>query len=987
MLFDNPDLLSNEEIREELTGLGYSTNIIDSIIEQFWFHDWGNSFISFPNNFYLLKNFLKITKPNRFSRFGFYTYFYHKVVREYEKLREPFQKLSLVFELIQTDQLSLLEFNNILKQIKAPKEISAKYLHDIQLISIIRTERRITVKWTHHTLTEYLAADYILNQKDVIKTAAKFIFYSGTGPTILIPSWTGTLRFLLEQNPESFIDWLISFIKKNPDSLEDQLAETLIFSASDSISKNNKTKLFHLVFDSYQNRKYWIPVWAYLNLFKFVDEEIYRFLKTQADNKDYILQGNIAATINGMLQHKHKAITPKEKEYWQGKLIKYANNENNNGVLQRHALAALENFKGETDIIRQVQKNATSPDSLVREAFINMCKEIDPNSADSITFFIKAITDDTAHIYARNALYAINSSQGIKTLLQNIADNPRFIHQFLDKESIFNNKEKQADKELIDNIQKNINPHVINIIKKIILNAFIGVHNYNAGKSYFLQQLTQIVQSKSPKYLEELLKTIQGLSAEQKNTLFINDIEGVIAVLLKPEDIGELKEIFTNTLHHHAGYTLAEAIRLAPQVGNQQGEAVLKKGIELEITADPKTFPKYDDYQKQQEVKIYKQFQEYLSPPTEGQYFPQVFRFFIENQNIIENQWKESEKERLLSLAIDSNLTMIDPDKIIVRYKDQKTKSGEYTISSIAGYFSNVLQVIHRLSPETLRTPKNRQKVINFIPLAYSSDLNVIQEILKSVTDQELTTVNKIMLDKNNDARYLIPQTYIYFSNLFENLTSPKDVLKSFVTDSLLNDSDREYSLGNLEKYLSPSNYADEAFLKKLWNPKIRNLLSDTANALLISVFHNEKAIAWRFEILKSSAKPYQRQEGAHSVGELELELDYMKFAKPLIELSDEKYLKQIIDLLDFSLSIIKKKDYWEYVNYLWRITIAFVVRENFLLSKSALDKVEAWADKNKAINNINWFSKRLELALNTFAKSIQAKNLRDAISLVEKLK
>lgn len=968
-MFDDPNKLSNEKIREELTKAGISQELIDSIVEQFWFHDWGNSFIAFPSNFLLLQKFLAETKPDKFSRFDYYTYFYHNIISDFEKFREPLQKIALVFELMQTDQLPLSEFTDLLKEINAPALLSIKNLQDRQLVSIIESEGNQIAKWSHHTLTEYLAADYILSQKEVLKTAVKLMIYSSSGLTRFIPSWIGTLRFLLEQNPEPLLNWIIKFIEKNPDFMDDQLAETLVFSTHDSISAGYKTQLFHIVYDSFQGKKWWIPVWAYNHLFKFIDEKIYQKLKSQTDEKDYIYRGNIAAIIDGMLQHNHPLIQ-KEKEFWKAKLIEYANDKNGNGVLQRHAMAALENFQGENDIIQKVQERTTSPDSLVREAFINMCKVVDPNFPESIEFFIKAIADDSAHIYARNALYSINSEQGIKTFLESIINNPRFIHEFLDKESIFNKKEKQADEELIDNIQKNLNTEIITLIKKIIIVAFTGDHNYNAGKSYFLQQLTRIVQSERPDYLRELIKTIEGLTNEQKKNLFINDIEGIIAVLLKPEDLEELQKIFTDQLHDYAPHVFTQAIRMAPYVDNPQGEAVLKRGIELNITVDPKTLPKYDDYQKQQEAKIYKQFLDYLNPPTEGQYFPQVFSCFIESQKIIEDQWKEPEKERLLNLAIDSNLDKIEPEKIKVHYKDQETKSGEYTVSSIAAYFGSILQVIHKLKPSVLELPKNRQKVINFIPFAYNNDLKVIQEILGNVTDKELETVNGLMKDQTKDIRYLIPQTYIYFSSTIPNLKSPKGVLMSFVKDQFIGESDRECALRNLERYLSSSDPSDETFLKSLWNPDIRNSLSDRANSLLISVFHDNKSIVWRFEILKSLAKPFQKQEGVHSVGELEHELDSMVFAKPLIELNDEKYLDKFISLLDFSLTIIDKAEYWESINYLWRIAIAFVIRDDFLLSQSALQKLKAWARQNKNVSNINWFNKRLE---DTIAKSMNA--------------
>ncbi len=984
MLFDDPNLLSNEEIRDDLIEEGYELRLIDSIIQQFWFHDWGNSFISNPKHFELLKKYLLEKKSSTFSRFEFYTFFYNNQVQNYQKFTLPLQRIALIFELMQTDNIDIESFQEILKGLGVSELISLGSLEESNLITIVEENNKEIVKWVHHTLTEYLAAIYILDQRNPNKSLNKYMCSSESGTVTFIPSWTGTLRFIVEKSPELVIDWLETGLKVNLDFLNDQVSEVIVFSTPTSIQEDYKRKLFHLVYDSYQDKKWWIPVWAYHKLYKFINRESYTNIKKNVNAEGYEYRGNIAAIIDGMLQNDHSLITADEKNFWRNILINYANEITPKGVLQRHSLAALENFVGDSSIIKAVAVNDESNDNLVKEAFLNMCKAVDPNAPISIKFFIKGISEDTSHIYARNALYAISTKDGVTFFLQNIVQNQKFIHEFLDKESIFNKDEKQADKPLLDNIQKNLDSQNIDSIKKLILNAFIGERNYKAGESYFLQQLALLIQSQEPNYLEELIETIQKLSTEEKNRLFINDFEGVLSVILEVRKLEKLKEIFNDTLHHHSGYTLAEAIRLAPKNGNPKGEEILRKGIELGITADPEKLPKYDDHVKERELEIYKQFRQYLSPPVKDRYFPEVFRFFIDNQKIIEKQLDDSELQRLLNLALDSNFNKIDPVKINIHYKDSESKTGEYTISSVASYFGDVLRVIEKLKPETFKSSENRKKVINFIPFAYSNDLQIIKDILVTVNDEEITTLNTIMMDKENDARYLIPQTYIYFSSIFTNLKSPKEVLISFIKDKLISESDKDYALKTLQKYILKDDTEVEKLLLNLWNPKERNSLSTSANDVLISVFHNNEAISWRFQQIKDTAKPFKRHEGAHSVGELELEIDYNAFANPLIELKDEKYLKQFIDLLDFSLSLNTNEDYSEYMNYIWRIAIAFVIREDFFLSEEAYEKLKKWAEDNKNAPNINWFHKRLEMALNA-SKSIHSKQnkVSEAITLL----
>ncbi len=984
MLFDNPNLLSNEEMREELTKLGYSADIIDSIIEQFWFHDWGDSFISDINHFEVLKEFLKEKNPGTFSRFDFYYYFFEKTLPDYRKLRISFQQLGLYFEQVQKNQIPLTEFVDLLEKIKAPAPLNTKYLEDQKLITISNQDGTEVASWAHHTLTEFLAADHFLSQKNPIDEIKKLVIDSRTGSDLLKSSWIGALRFLIEQNSEYFGTWIVEFLTNNPDSLVDHIVEVVVFATSSSIKAASKKSLFDLIFDRYQEKKFWIPVWAYHNLYKFVDEASYKSLKANADDKEYVHKGNIAAVIDGMFQHNHPLLSEEEKGFWRDKLISYAKEENENEVLNRHALAALENFKGEADIIPQVEKNYKSRDSLVRDAFISTCRAIDANSPDSIDFFIKAIADDVSQIYGRNALYSIDAKEGITAFLQKIIDNPKFIHEFLDNESIFNSKDKKADSVLIDNIRKNKNPEIIDLLKKLVINSYTGDRNYDAGKSYFLQQIGLIIQSDDLGYLDELVKTIASLPKEKQQILFINDIERILSALLKPEELEEMQKVFNNTLHHHAGYALAEAVRLAPSSGNPNGEAVLQKGIELGITTDPKKLPKYEDYQKEKDEKIYKQFQDYLNPKKKGTYFPQVFRHYVENRSLIELRWNKTDKERLLDLAVGSILEKVDPLNFEVHYKNTKNKSGEYTITSITSYFTPVLEVINIINPQILQEPENRKKVVNYIPFSYSSDYKVVREILGEIKDEELSSVNKLMLDKKNDVRYLIPQTYIYFARTNANLVSPKEVLLSLISDPLISESDHEYALDNLERFITSTDTNIEKILEKLWAPEKRTRISDIANGLLITVFKNEKAIAWRFNALKTSATPFRRQEGGHSVGNFEIELDTKTFAKPLINLKDEKYLDRFIDLLDFTLTIVDKPDHNEYLNYLWSIVIAFVARDEYLLSVDALITIKTWAEQHLEQPKVNWLLKRIaELIVqyNLVVKVVEGKN---ALAFIE---
>ena len=718
MHYGDPKYLSNETIREFLLKLRYSQTFTDHLLDQFWFQDIFNSFIADPHNFEILKRYLEKSKPTIISRFDFYYYFFEESVKDFSKLRISLRQLGLVFEHLQKNQMELSEFEEVLKQLRVPTTFTSDFLQKAHLMSLSEVEGKIFITWTHHSLSEFLVADHILSQKEPSKELEKLIVDKSSGKKLIIPSWTGTLRFLVENKPNYFSLWIVEFLTVSPDATVDMISEMLVFSTPQSTKSTIKKDIFTCIFGYYQAKKFWLPTWVYHHLYKFIDKEQYEGLKKDADDKDFYYKGNVAAVIDGMLQHKHPFFTQQEKASWKKKLIEYANDGNDNGVLQRHALAALKNFKEETDIIKQVEKKGESTDHLILDAFIDLCRVINPNSEEAINNFIRVIAEDRSTIYGRYGLWEISSQRGIEYFLDKVKDNPRFIHEFLDNESIFNKPTSHADDKLIENIRRNKTANVIALLKKFVVASYTGERNYDAGKSYFLQQIALIINGEQPDYLYELIKTIKALPKEQQNIVFINDIENTISVLIRTEDLDKLRGEFSDAFHHHAGYTLAEAIRIAPKSGNPVGEEVYKKGIELGIIIDPSTLPKRD-FKKEEEDRIYKQFQEYLSPPKKGQYYPQVFRHFIEHKAVIEKSWTSEEKNRFLSLAIENNLKQIDPSKIEVHYKNSETKAGEYTISSLAAYFGDVLEAINLLEPEILKLPENRKKIVNFIPFAY----------------------------------------------------------------------------------------------------------------------------------------------------------------------------------------------------------------------------------------------------------------------------
>lgn len=989
--------LDNQEIRQILSGHKYSSGfkpseeLLNDIIEKFWFHDFYNSFISDPVFLEYLKKYLDNTKPKKFNRFGFYQFLFDQTLEQKDK-RLTLQLIGLAFEQLQTDAINPSDYEGLLKAVKAPKGIlNAFWMQEKHLAKIADREGKKYFIWEHHTLSEFLTAEHILQAKNPLEEFQKLAVLGQEGVVAFKPSWSGVLRFLLE-SPKSTetLHWFVSFLNEHKDNIDDNLSELLAFVDID-IPPRTRKKIFELIYNSYFDRIVWLPVWAKSRLAKFVDEESYKRLKKDIKEwsnttETFVRRGNVVSTIEGLLENKSTLLTETEKKFWYTKLIDFANNPNDdgNGVLQRHSLAALALFKEDKIIPLVAQKCfEETQDSLVRDEFIQFCINTAPNSKPAITYFIKGVKKGST-IYARYGLYKITTRVSIEYFLSQISQDEQFLKAFLEHESIFD--KEGADRELIKNIEKQANPQTIKELKKLIFTVFRIEAYYKKDQSNFLQQIARFISKHDPKYLFEVLEDIKKEKDKQKIDRLFWDSKELLALLLTKDNVKQYFETLEN-LSGRVKRDLQSPVYIAKRLNGEIGEQVYQEAVKrgyVEKVDESQSQKDFDKEQKKRKQEIYDSFTNQLKPEPD-KYMPGVFEYFLHNRKEIEEQWQEKEKKHLLRLAIIDGIKKIDPTQFKVTIPDKSTR--QFSWAPVASYYADILSVVRIFAPEEIQS--HRQQIINFIPYAFSDDMSLILDLIPKVNDENLTFVNKVMSDPKDDRRYLIPGSYIYLVGQYAKkgckLQSVKSVLLSFIGDKDIPDYEQRAVLENLTFFVDDSDKKTKAFLKDVFEKSKDKELSKTANALLITVYKDEDSINWRFAQLKTPIEFDRKQiEGIeHSVGPEERELDSLVFAKPLIELQDEKYLPKFLDLLTYSFKISEKKrnkKYWDYVNYLWRITIAFVKNLKGKGSFKPLLTLEDWVSKNATYENSNWLTARVRQLRAEYINSISKSKLANIL-------
>jgi len=748
------------------------------------------------------------------------------------------------------------------------------------------------------------------------------------------------------------------------------------------IPPRTRKKIFELIYNSYFDRIVWLPVWARNRISKFVDAEFYKRLKEDIKEwsnttETFVRRGNVVSIVEGLFEVESKLLAPHEKKFWENTLIEFANNPNDdgNGVLQRHSLSALAYFKDDKIIPLVAQKCFDeTQDSLVRDEFIQFCINTAPNSKPAIMYFIKGVKKGST-IYARHGLYKITAKKAIGYLLSKISKDEEFLKSFLKHESIFD--KEGADKELIRNIKKQVGPKIIKELKKLIFTVFRIEVYYKEDQSNFLRQIAQLICKQYSGYIFEVLDDIKNENDEQKIDRLFYDSKEFLALLLTKDNVKqyfESLEGFPARTRNNAQYAVYAAKRINGDIGEQVYQEAVKLGFVQKVKED-KSLKYLERQETKRKQEIYDAFVKQLEP-SPGKYNPGVFKYFLQNRKNIETQWEDKDKKRLTKLAIEEGIRKINPRQFKVTIPDKSTR--RFSWSSVASYYGDVLQVVNSLAPDEVEEYK--QQIIDFIPFAFSDDMSLILDLIPEVKDEDLTFVNKVMSNPKDDKRYLIPGSYIYMIGQYAKrgckLKSVKSVLLSFIGDKDIPDYEQRAALENLAFFIDDSDKKTKAFLKDVFKKSEDKELSKTANALLITVYKDEDSINWRFTQLRTPIKfDKNRVEGIeHSVGPEERELDTLAFAKPLLNLQDEKYLPKFFDLLIYSFKVVegkRDKKYWDYVNYLWRIVIAFIENLKEKGSFKPLLTLEDWASKHSGYENSNWLVARIRELRKVYIDSI----------------
>ncbi len=902
-----------------------------------------------------IENVSEITKANLFEFF-----IYRKLEMEDKKLdrqrrdliKRVLEKLALIMETYQTNLLKKDELMSFFDDLQSDLKLSLLQQIPIEIFfdKTLLKDNIDSIEFDNTEFQEYLVAKEITRLGKNIRT----IFELSVDPEIreIYPSWFNTLGFVVDLDI-SILKPLLDFGRMSKEGItqDEEYHRFLTKVDVKRLPIEERKAIFEQVFTYYQSVLHWIDWDIARNLSYYFGKSQYDLVMYYVDegrfednDRRFVCLGNVAQVVGFLLER--DIFDNEQKAYWKRKLIEFATDRNENGVLQRNALFALGSLRDDT-VIKKVESVWKSEDELIRNNFLKLCMEVNPHHNLSIKYFVEGTKRESIH--ARYGLYEVTDGQAVKKLLDAFIRDPSFLNRFIDQESIL----KDSDGKIIDNIKEAWDSDIEGKLQLIVQKAFESRNWYRAKDSEFIKSIALLLKKKNENYLFNLISQIAE-SSDLRKSLF--SFRNLSSALLEKEQVGE----FINQLSQFengkrvALWTLQQ-IKFSKRT---DAEEIYEEGKNCFIHEYREAESNWEKQAKKpsEGERLYTEFQSRLEP-EKGKYSPDVFKFYLNNKDTLTPLITKNEEDRLKSLIEESIFENFDPGEHDLTFTNKDGGSTSYTTHAWIHIFGDCIQIASELN---LDITKHRKRIINYIPFAYSKHLEAIFPLVKDVQPDEIESLLAVYRGKKSDLWRFMPDNFIRASERYV-IKEAVLVLRKFVAQQDFSIHDRLRALTTSE-FLTP----DASYLKKVFEQYEKDKeelrkLAEKANELLIEKHKDEEAISWRFNELKNRTFPFKEQTGVHSVSTHERELREKEFAAPLMKLKHPQYERQFLDLLGDSFNILKMKEHWSYAQYLWQVVYAYFDNLKEQRSYNPLSNLEKFVEKHSSDEGINWFKYRLK--------------------------
>lgn len=954
------------QVREYLLNAKHSEKDIDDLLSRMQSFGHRMLVVQIPRYLFFLEAFLKnkgVDAAAKVSRNELFEYFIYSELEVEDKnlntdkktiTKRVLEKLALTMEIYQTNVLSKDELMTFFDELKSDLKLAALTQINLEVFfekSLLKNNED-SIEFGNTEFQEYLAAKEISRFPDPDRAAFGFVVDPDADE--IYPTWYNALTFLVDMR-EDLLEQLVEFsgLYGNQFKVMDEGFLNFLSRVDPrNVPTTLRQKLFKNSIIYHRRTGQWISGQLTSALPGFYDPSLETDLKSwvadaekEKDANRFVPLGNIAYIVAYLL--KHGAVL--DSHYWREKLITYAGDDNENGVLQRHALYALEHL-GDASVIDKLP-SLVGRDELVNRGFLDLCKELDADNPKSVEYFIEATRRNDIH--GRYGIFALKKPESIKKFLETFNNDEDFRREFLDDSSIF----KDQDHVLVENIKAVQDKDIEELCKEALVKSVNYNIAYGTEHSVFLSDLWKLLKEKDSNFLIEMIDRIHN-SPEGKTGLYF--AHGFFAQIVDESDVTTFIDHLIGVDERGTAFDVMQRIRFSKR---KFAEKIYEAG-RAQLAEDYKQWEerltKPGSGTKARDEEMLREFRTLLEPEP-GKYSNSVFDFYNDHREQLEPLMSEDDRKRLDELITGTVFKFVDPVKHDLKIDSDHNGSKTYTANGAVFVFGDAL-----ITAKHLGTNVNpfRQHILDYIPFSYNERLSTIFEMVKDIKPAEMQPVIDIYKNRKSDLWRHQPSSFVEAVEQY-HVTEAIPILKDFVKEPECDKYARQKALSVIDALAPDPVFLREIFelYKETKDVDIRSL-ANIANGLLVTSHGDSEAIAWRLKDIVRRAGPYIRPTGGyvHSVGDFEDEIEHGKsFAKPLMDMKYPGHEKEYLDLLDQAMDIWDQgKEFRAYAEYLWGITYSYFDNLKEGRSYQPLQLLETKIETMRGRDGANWLASRM---------------------------
>ena len=925
----------DDEIREYLeeNGNGIEEREIRRLIEMFREPDF-SSILTIPRYLEKYVELYKSGETGRLSKADIYDRFVESRLEiEDEKypgrtLREFYrnflEKFALIMEIYQQNEISRSEFMKVLDKLESnlvkavlSKIDSFEYLSEGNILVNYSGQ----ISFEDRSLQEYLAACEMAEWHDQ-KKIYDLVFVEELQQ--INPSWVNTLSYYLDLD-SSFFEHAVGFYP-----------ELILRSNIANLLPAQKITIFHKILAVHQEKKIWRNGGLTRRISQLYSEPLKAELAKYMDSSAHFVQkGNIALLIG--------LIPLRGYQKW---LIDCVNDCNPNGVLQRHAFFSLGQLGDASVIAATKEKALANSDVSIREAFLNMCGQLDTNG--SVSYFLDEFnTVDTAII----RLTEVDGKAAIVKILERLANDKVILERLCGK------RDKGIEK-IFGHIEAVYDDHIQNLLIQVLLSS-LDIHLGHFVSIY--RCIAKLLKKKAPPNIWEHILS-EALQAEI--SLHISGFLGFLSYFVTDMNlhklIGKLQDAANYVGEYDWAVTrLVNLIQMNEE--NPSHSIIEQKARELL----PDYYQKVDKAKEERAQELSQDQQKYIEwkrifddIPTE--YDSSQIGLILWCVHEFDEKFElDCSIKAKLAKIIESILSSIDPEvfQIIVKEWDDRVGGPrKFSETWQQMLYERALKLNFRLGVGF----NDRERLISFLRVLHSTENELLENILRilgTLRTDEIEKIKGFLQEKNRV--YTAIHTYIQVVRE-KRLSGCVDLLKEFVDNEDIEYFHRTECLEVIEKLAHDKEYLEGIFHSCTVDESVKG----KAAHLLITEHQDVETLGWQFDQLKAGLQPYDWREG--------LSADWLARVKRA------DTIPLYMDLLEASYESEAGKQ--EHVDWLRRISIEGL---KFQKSRQAVDALRGFIDENKdKIEGVNFLEYEFEQVEKDYLLYIgKPDSIRDAVN------